>query len=356
MTPARRRTRPTSRRAAPSPTCGSRSPGADVDVVDDIDLELRPGRGRRPGRRVRLRQDHRRAPRCSPTPGAARSSSAARSCSRARTCSRLPWQQVREIRGEEDRLRAAGPGRRAQPGHPDRPADRGAAGAARHRHGRGAPRGRPRRAARGRPARRRRVPRAATPHQLSGGQVQRVALAMAFLPRAQGAGARRADHRPRRHHPGHGAADHGRAVPQPRGRGALRHPRPGRRRQHRRPGRGDVRGPDRRARARGTRCSASPRTPTRGRCSTRSRTCRQARALTGIPGSTPAPGARPTGCRFNDRCEYVERRAAARSSPSDVQVGPDHTASACGSARSAPGTSTAATPPTPTRTPRGTSS
>ena len=31
----------------------------------------------------------------------------------------------------------------------------------------------------------------------------------------------------------------------------------------------------------------------------------QARALTGIPGSTPGPGRRPSGCRFNDRCEYV---------------------------------------------------
>ncbi len=31
----------------------------------------------------------------------------------------------------------------------------------------------------------------------------------------------------------------------------------------------------------------------------------QARALNGIPGRTPAPGARPDGCRFNDRCEFV---------------------------------------------------
>ena len=34
----------------------------------------------------------------------------------------------------------------------------------------------------------------------------------------------------------------------------------------------------------------------------------QARALTGIPGSTPGPGRRPTACRFNTRCEYVEDR------------------------------------------------
>src|ERR1700712_2836946 len=31
----------------------------------------------------------------------------------------------------------------------------------------------------------------------------------------------------------------------------------------------------------------------------------QARALSGIPGRTPAPGARPDGCRFNDRCEFA---------------------------------------------------
>ena len=34
--------------------------GERVDVVDDIDLVLAARRGRRPGRRVRLRQDHRR--------------------------------------------------------------------------------------------------------------------------------------------------------------------------------------------------------------------------------------------------------------------------------------------------------
>jgi peptide/nickel transport system ATP-binding protein len=31
----------------------------------------------------------------------------------------------------------------------------------------------------------------------------------------------------------------------------------------------------------------------------------QARALKGIPGRTPAPGARPDGCRFNDRCTFA---------------------------------------------------
>ncbi len=51
----------------------------------------------------------------------------------------------------------------------------------------------------------------------------------------------------------------------------------------------------------------------------------QARALTGIPGSTPGPGRRPTACRFNTRCEYVEDRCR-EVEPPDVQVGADHTA------------------------------
>jgi peptide/nickel transport system ATP-binding protein len=51
----------------------------------------------------------------------------------------------------------------------------------------------------------------------------------------------------------------------------------------------------------------------------------QARALVGIPGSTPGPGRRPTACRFNTRCEYVEDRCR-EIEPPDVEVGPDHTA------------------------------
>ena len=51
----------------------------------------------------------------------------------------------------------------------------------------------------------------------------------------------------------------------------------------------------------------------------------KARALTGIPGSTPGPGRRPSGCRFNDRCEYAQDRCR-ETEPGDFQVGPDHTA------------------------------
>ena len=49
----------------------------------------------------------------------------------------------------------------------------------------------------------------------------------------------------------------------------------------------------------------------------------QARALTGIPGRTPAPGARPGGCRFHDRCSFVVD-ACKQSVPPLRPIAPDH--------------------------------
>ncbi len=49
----------------------------------------------------------------------------------------------------------------------------------------------------------------------------------------------------------------------------------------------------------------------------------QARALTGIPGRTPAPGARPDGCRFHDRCAFVVD-ACKESVPELRPVATDH--------------------------------
>jgi peptide/nickel transport system ATP-binding protein len=49
----------------------------------------------------------------------------------------------------------------------------------------------------------------------------------------------------------------------------------------------------------------------------------QARALTGIPGRTPAPGARPSGCRFHDRCAFVVD-ACKQSVPQLRPVATDH--------------------------------
>ena len=49
----------------------------------------------------------------------------------------------------------------------------------------------------------------------------------------------------------------------------------------------------------------------------------QARALAGIPGRTPAPGARPAGCRFNDRCAFAVDRCREEV-PALRTVAPDH--------------------------------
>ncbi len=49
----------------------------------------------------------------------------------------------------------------------------------------------------------------------------------------------------------------------------------------------------------------------------------QARALSGIPGRTPAPGTRPHGCRFHDRCEFVVE-ACKKDVPELREVAPGH--------------------------------
>jgi peptide/nickel transport system ATP-binding protein len=49
----------------------------------------------------------------------------------------------------------------------------------------------------------------------------------------------------------------------------------------------------------------------------------QARALQGIPGRTPSPGSRPDGCRFNDRCSFAVD-ACRQQVPELRSVAPDH--------------------------------
>ena len=49
----------------------------------------------------------------------------------------------------------------------------------------------------------------------------------------------------------------------------------------------------------------------------------QARALKGIPGRTPAPGARPDGCRFNDRCSFAVKECR-HEVPALRTIAPDH--------------------------------
>jgi peptide/nickel transport system ATP-binding protein len=51
----------------------------------------------------------------------------------------------------------------------------------------------------------------------------------------------------------------------------------------------------------------------------------QARALSGIPGRTPAPGNRPGGCRFHDRCAHVIE-ACTLQQPPLIPVTPGHDA------------------------------
>jgi peptide/nickel transport system ATP-binding protein len=49
----------------------------------------------------------------------------------------------------------------------------------------------------------------------------------------------------------------------------------------------------------------------------------EARWLTGIPGRTPQPGRRPTGCRFHDRCEFAIDECG-KVDPPPVEVSPEH--------------------------------
>ena len=51
----------------------------------------------------------------------------------------------------------------------------------------------------------------------------------------------------------------------------------------------------------------------------------RARALGGIPGRTPGPGRRPGGCRFHDRCPSAVD-ACAEAEPEPVEIAPGHLA------------------------------
>ncbi len=48
-------------------------------------------------------------------------------------------------------------------------------------------------------------------------------------------------------------------------------------------------------------------------------------AMTGIPGQTPQPGSRPAGCRFHDRCNFAVAECAV-TEPDPVHVGQGHVA------------------------------
>ena len=64
---------------------------------------------------------------------------------------------------------------------------------------------------------------------------------------------------------------------------------------------------------------------TQGLLKTVPRLGRRQRRLPAIPGAVPAPGARPSGCSFRDRCPWVVARCA-EAEPALETLGPDHQA------------------------------
>ncbi|WP_284284906.1 oligopeptide/dipeptide ABC transporter ATP-binding protein [Arsenicicoccus piscis] len=107
-------------------------------------------------------------------------------------------------------------------------------------------------------------------------------------------------------------------------RSALCHPRPRRGRLDRRPRGGHVRRPGHRARG-DAGCVLLPSHPYTRALLAAIPHLHRAFALKGIPGSTPAPGRRPSGCRFHDRCRFVAEECTTIDPP-PVDLGNGHEA------------------------------
>ena len=156
----------------------------------------------------------RSAPRCSATPGPARSSRRGKVLLEDRDVLKLPWKEVRQLRGEEIAYVPQDPASALNPSIRIGKQIVELHRAARHRHRRVAAAGRARRPGRGRAAQRRRVPQALRPPAL--GRPGAARRAGDGVPaQAQGARARRADHRSRRHHPEDGARHDGASCAAP---------------------------------------------------------------------------------------------------------------------------------------------
>ena len=100
---------------------------------------------------------------------------------------------------------------------------------------------------------------------------------------------------------------------------AADHAQPRDRRRGVRPGRGDVRRPDRRAGRRRATSSPSRRIRTRGSCCAR-RSRSTTTELHSIPGAPPDLVDPPPGCRFHPRCPDAMQVCAAKS-PIEAQLG-----------------------------------